>query len=190
MEYKTLIIELQNKLFQKLSPSRYQHSLGVAYTAGCLSMKYDIEMDKAIVAGLLHDCAKYMDGGEMLKKALKFNLEVTDAEKTKPDLLHAKLGEYYAKNKYNVDDTDILSSIRYHTTGRPAMTLFEKIIYISDYIEPGRDKMPRLDIIRKAAFEDIDECLKMILEDTVSYLENSGMNLDKTTIDTYEYYCK
>ena len=190
MDYKKEIPEIQKKLKRKLSDTRYQHTLGVAYTAGCLAMKYDLDSKKAIVAGLLHDCAKYMAPEEMLQKALKFKLDVSDAEMVKPDLLHAKLGEYYAKNKYKVDDLDILQSIRFHTTGKPDMSLFEKIIYIADYIEPGRDKMPRLDLIRRVAFEDIDKCLKMILEDTVSYLKKSSMKFDNTTIETYNYYCK
>ncbi|MDO4189533.1 MAG: bis(5'-nucleosyl)-tetraphosphatase (symmetrical) YqeK, partial [Lachnospiraceae bacterium] len=165
INYNNKILEIQNALNKKLSIKRYQHTLGVSYTAGCLAMKYGIDVNKAILAGLLHDCAKYMDGEEMLKKAKKFDIDISDAESFKPDLLHAKLGAYYAKNKYNINDEDILSSIRWHTTGKPDMSLFEKIIYISDYIEPSRDKMPRLELIRNTAFNNIDDCLKMILED-------------------------
>lgn len=189
-DYKKAIPEIQDKLRKKLKNSRYVHTLGVAYTASCLAMKYGLDPDKALMAGLLHDCAKYMPGDEMYEIAVKNKLEISDAERVKPDLLHAKLGSFYAKKKYGVVDEEILSAIRFHTTGRPDMTLFEKIIYISDYIEPGRDKMPRLDVIRKEAFEDIDSCLKMILEDSVEYLTSSGMFIDNTTIETYNFYCK
>lgn len=182
--------KIKKKLKRKLNDKRYEHTLGVSYTAGCLAMKYGLDVNKAILAGLLHDCAKYMSGEEMLEIALKKKIEVSSTEEKKPDLLHAKLGAYFAKTKYDVADNEILSSIECHTTGKPNMTLFEKIIYIADYIEPGRDKMPRLDIIRKAAFEDIDKCMIMILEDTVAYLKSSGMYIDETTLKTYDFYIK
>ena len=131
-----------------------------------------------------------MDGEEMLNKAQKAGLPITEYELNKPDLLHAKLGSYYANKKYDINDEDILSAIECHTTGKPQMNLLEKIVYVADYIEPLRYKMPRLDVIRKLAFEDIDECLKLILSDTLKYLKSSGMMIDKATIDTYNYYCK
>jgi len=187
-DYKAIIPKIEKKLKKKLSDTRYQHTLGVAYTAGSLAMKYSLDVDKAIVAGLLHDCVKYMTPEKMMSKALSNSIEISTAEREKPDLLHAKLGSLYAAEKYNIIDDDILSAIRWHTTGRPDMTLFEKIIYIADYIEPNRDRMPRLEIVRKLAFENIDECLLMILSDSVEYLKNSGMQIDETTILTYEYY--
>lgn len=183
------IIKIQKSLKTKLKDSRYQHTLGVAYTAASMAMKYSVDVNKAYIAGLLHDCAKYMESEEMLVKAQKFGLDISKAEKVKPDLLHAKLGAYYAKKKYYVEDEEILSSICSHTTGKPNMSLLDKIVYIADYIEPNRNKMPRLDLIRRKAFEDIDECLCMILEDTVAYLKDTGVYMDETTLKTYEYYC-
>lgn len=184
------IIFIQGKLKRKLSDTRYAHTVSVSHTCACLAMKYEYDVNKAIIAGLLHDCAKYMDGEEMLNKAQKAGLTISDYELNKPDLLHAKLGSYYANKKYNINDEEILSAIECHTTGKPKMSLLEKIVYIADYIEPFRCKMPRLDVIRKLAFEDIDECLKLILSDTLKYLKSSGMMIDKATIDTYNYYCK
>ena len=186
------IIKLQSRLKRKLSETRYAHTVSVSHTCACLAMKYDYDVNKAIIAGLLHDCAKYkyMDGEEMLNKAQKAGLPITEYELNKPDLLHAKLGSYYANKKYDINDEDILSAIECHTTGKPQMNLLEKIVYVADYIEPLRYKMPRLDVIRKLAFEDIDECLKLILSDTLKYLKSSGMMIDKATIDTYNYYCK
>lgn len=188
IDYKIEIVKIEKKLKKKLSDSRYQHSLGVAYTAGSLAMRYSADINKAIVAGLLHDCAKYMTGEEMLEYSVKKFIDISEAENVKPDLLHAKLGSYFAIKKYGIKDPEINSAIRFHTTGKPEMSLLEKIIYIADYIEPNRDKMPRLDVIRRVAFENIDECLKMILEDSVEYLKESGMKIDETTFQTYDYY--
>ena len=182
--------EIRKDLKDRLSKKRFEHTIGVMYTAGAMAMRYGIDIEQAMLAGLLHDCAKFMDGKEMLDKAQKAGLSITDYELNKPDLLHAKLGSYYANKKYDINDEDILSAIKCHTTGKPNMNLLEKIVYVSDYIEPLRYKMPRLDVIRKIAFEDIDECLKLILTDTLNYLKSSGMMIDKATIDTYNYYCK
>lgn len=189
--YKQDIIKVQKKLKRKLSSTRFQHTLGVSYTAACLAMKYEQDVEKAELAGMLHDCAKYMSSDEMLKIAEKKKIDISDIERKKPDLLHAKLGSYFAIHKYHVKDKEINNAIICHTTGKPDMTLFEKILYIADYIEPGRNslKLPRINEVRKMAFEDIDRCLFMILEDTLNYLKESGIEIDIMTQKTYDFYC-
>ena len=129
----------------------------------------------------------------MNKKKLKIcaehHIPVSDFEKEHPFLLHAKLGAYIAKTKYNVADPEILSAITYHTTGKPEMTMLEKIVYIADYIEPARNKAPRLAEIRKLAFEDLDECMYEILKDTLEYLEeDSADDIEPTSREAYIYY--
>ncbi len=83
-----------------------------------------------------------------------------------------------------------MHSIEVHTTGCPNMSLLDKIIFVADYIEPGRDKQPRLDLIRTTAFSDLDLCVFLILEDSVNYLNTNPDMVDPTTIDTFEYYKK
>ena len=87
-----------------------------------------------------------------------------------------------------VKDEDILNAIRYHTTGRPGMSLLEKIIFVADYIEPGRDSAPNLPQVRSLAFESIDDCVLQILKDTLIYLGTTGAEVDPMTQITYEYY--
>jgi predicted HD superfamily hydrolase involved in NAD metabolism len=82
-------------------------------------------------------------------------------------LLHAKVGSFLAKEKYGIEDEDVLNAIRYHTTGRPCMSTLEKILYIADYIEPGRKHASNLLQIRRMAFQDLDKTLFKILEDTL-----------------------
>ena len=103
-------------------------------------------------------------------------------------LLHAKVGAVYAKDKYGVEDEDILNAITYHTTGRPAMSLLEKIVFIADYIEPYRDPLLNLDEIRKIAYENLDQAIVMISENTLDYLKDIGVAIDTMTNETYEYY--
>ena len=105
-----------------------------------------------------------------------------------PVLLHAKVGAFYAKNKYGVDDETIIDSILYHTTGRPDMGILEKIIYVADYIEPHRKKLPNLAEIRKIAFSDIDMAVFLILENSLNYLEKGKTQIDPVTRETYDFY--
>lgn len=123
-----------------------------------------------------------------LKLCSQHNISVTAFEEEHPFLLHAKLGAYIARKKYDITDEEILSSITYHTTGRREMSLLEKIVYIADYIEPMRNKAPNLDKIRKLAFQDLDECLYEILKDTLEYLDENPQNVDNTTKEAFSYY--
>lgn len=182
--------EIQSDLKQVLKPSRYEHTLGVLKTAQELAVKHDCDLVKTRFAALLHDCAKCINEEEQIQICQKYGIVLTDSEYNNHALLHAKCGVVIARETYGVLDEDILHAICYHTTGCVKMSLLDKIIYIADYIEPGRDKAPRLDVIRKAAMEDIDTALFYILEDTVSYLKNSNKQIDETTFQTYEFYKK
>lgn len=180
--------ETRKKLKKVLSSSRYEHTLGVEFTSAALAMRYDYDITKAKIAGLLHDCAKCIDDNEKLEECIKYGVEVTPTEMQCKFLLHSKLGEYYAKNKYYINDDQILNAIKYHTTGRPSMTLIEKIIFVADYIEPSRDKAPNLSQIRKLSFIDIDKAVLKILEDTLIYLEDNSGIIDTASKETYKYY--
>lgn len=159
--------EIQESLKKRLKPSRYRHTLGVMETAEKLARHYGtVDPERARLAGLLHDCGKNEGSA----------------------LTHGPVGAEIAREEYGVKDEDILNAIRWHTTGRPGMTDLEKIIFIADYIEPGRDRAPRLDELRKMAFQDMDKTIVCILEDTLSYLQKSGVKVDGQSIDTYNYY--
>lgn len=182
------IKDLKKEMKKEMDDSRFEHTLGVMYTSAALAMRYGYDLDKAMLAGLMHDCAKCMPNAKKLKMAEKNHLEITDLERKNPFMLHAKLGALLAQKKYDIDDEEILSAIRWHTTGRPDMTLLDKIVYVADYIEPKRDKAPNLKEIRKMAFEDINQALLKILEDTLGYLGDSTDSVDPMTRETYEFY--
>lgn len=181
--------QIKNQLEKELDTERYQHTLGVSYTAASLAMRYDIDIYKAQLAGLLHDCAKCISDSEKILICDREKIWISDFERRNPFLIHAKLGAYLASSLYHVKDNDVLEAITYHTTGRPNMSILEKIIYIADYIEPRRNKSPDLKKIRKIAFIDIDECLCMILEDCLKFLKGNGAHkIDPMTQEAYEYY--
>ena len=147
--------EMRERLQNKLTKKRFEHSLGVEYVSGCLAMVHGADVERALTAGLLH----------------------------------AKLGAFYAHEKYGVEDDDILSAIEFHTTGRPAMSLLEKIVFVADYIEPNRRALPEIEQIRREAFTDIDVSVVHILRNTLSYLSNENCgSTDEMSVMTYNYY--
>lgn len=180
--------KLRKEMAKIQDGKRYEHTLSVAYTAANLAACHGEDIDQALVAGLLHDCAKCLSDKRLLSICEKQKLPVSPQEEKKPSLLHAKVGSYLAREEYHIADPDILNAIHNHTTGRPGMSLLEKIIFVADYMEPGRKQAPRLEQIRKTAFTDLDCAMLMILEDTLVYLQESGSVIDQTTRETYEYY--
>ncbi len=160
--------ELREKIKECQSESRYEHTIGVMYTAAALAMCHQEDMEKAMVAGLLHDCAKSIC----------------------PGVQHARFGAQVAKKEYGITDEDILNAIACHTTGKPNMTPLDKIIYIADYIEPNRKEAPNLEEIRHLAYTDLDACLYRILEDTLTYLRTKDTDIDPMTEKTYLHYKK
>ena len=181
---------IKEKVRQSQNDFRFDHTLGVMETAVKLAEKYQADTSKAQIAGLLHDCAKGYSGSEKIELCEKHGLEISEAERQNPGLLHAKLGAYLAKEEYGIDDENILEAIKWHTTGRPNMTLLDKIIYIADYIEPNRNQAPNLDEIRRLAMVDLDECLYRILKASLAYLETRSEVIDPMTEQTYLYYKK
>lgn len=184
-----------NKYLKKhLTKNRYTHTLGVAYTAVSMAMRYNPDtsnsdfIKKAELAGLLHDCAKCMDNDKKIKLCDKHKISYSSMEAAHPYLLHGKVGAFIAKSKFGIKDEDILQAITWHTTGRPNMSLLEKIIFIADYIEPSRRPIPELDEIRQLAFLDIDKTMEKILSNTLNYLEAKGNPIDTMTQTTYESY--
>lgn len=188
-QHQSEMEKLRRAMEKELSAGRYTHTLGVAYTAASLAMAHGEDMEKAMTAGLLHDCAKAMHGSELVAICEKGHLSMNTAERNNPTaLLHAKAGAYLAEHKYTVSDGDILNAIRYHTTGRPDMSKLEKIIYIADYIEPGRKQLAELEMIRRIAFQDLDWTMEKILENTLAYLRTTDGQVDDMTSKTYQFY--
>ena len=194
------LAKIRKEMEKTLEPKRYEHTLSVAYTAANLAIVHGVDVDAALTAGMLHDCAKCLGYKKQLSICKKRHIQLSEFEKKEySPILHAKAGAVLAKEKYGIESEDILNAIFYHTTGRPQMSMLEKIIYIADYIEPGRrhvkgtvlqaedDKLTRA---RRMAYKDLDEALIMILQDTLSYLESKGGRIDPMTRETYEYYRK
>lgn len=181
---------IQEKLKKTLDNARYEHTLGVMYTAGCLAMAHKQSIEQAMLAGLLHDCAKCLPNEERIRLCREHQVEITPSEMENLGLLHAKAGAILAKEEYHITDEAILHAIRVHTTGEPDMSDLDKIIYIADYIEPGRMDAPNLEYIRQLAFQNPDACVAQISYDTLCYLQSKTYAIDPTTEQTYHFYKK
>lgn len=182
------LTEIRKRLSKVLKKERFEHTIGVMYTAASLAMRYGEDVEQAMTAGLLHDCGKFCPAKEQIKLCKKNGISLTESEIEMPALIHAKLGAYLARHEYGVKDKDVLSAVTYHTTGRPDMTMLEKIIYIADYIEPNRKIIPGLQEIRGLVFQDIDRAVYLSAQRTVRYLKDGGRAVDPMTVSTCEYY--
>jgi predicted HD superfamily hydrolase involved in NAD metabolism len=187
-------IQAMNKTLRKyMDKGRFIHTQGVRYTSTALAMAHGIDLEKAEVAGLLHDCAKCIPNDKKIRMCKEHGIEISKVELDAPYLLHSKLGAYLAKEKYGVKDPEIISAIKWHTTGRPNMTTLEKIIFTADYIEPGRvipNALHSLDEIRSKVMQDLDKTLVYVIENTIDYLKKTGRTIDEASLATLSYYEK
>lgn len=180
--------EMITLLSKELKESRLMHTFGVIDTATSLAKAYQADIKKCERAALLHDCAKYMPLEDMIAICERNFVELNDLEKSKDSLLHAKAGACLAYEKYGIKDKEILDAIKYHTTGKPDMSLIEKIIFVSDFIEPGRTHSEKLPMYRMIAMADINLVCMNILKDTLDYLESLNEEIDPLTKETYIFY--
>lgn len=157
-------IDIREKLKKSLNKHRYIHSLGVSGTAVNLAKKFGACVEKAKIAGLLHDCAREIPVANMLSEAQKRNLPIEMIDYYQPILLHTTLGVVLAHEKYGIDDSEILNAIHLHTTGDKQMSTLDKIIYLADIIEPHRD------------YEGIDEFRSFV----------KSVSLDKAMIAAFD----
>lgn len=178
------------KLKLNLNEKRFNHSLEVAKEAKKLANNYNIDEEKAFLAGLLHDCAKCFSIEQIQKTAMDNNYTLDAVVKIQPELAHSFLGYFVAKNEYNIKDEDILNAIKYHTTGKKDMSMLEKIIYIADYIEPTRTYFKELDMARFLAYQDLNKAMAYILQNVIILNKSKNRLIHPLSIEAFEFYDK
>ncbi len=174
--------EIKFKLEEEMTPKRFIHSLSVMNMAQKLAQKYGLDPEKAALAGLLHDCARDVRSEDIFALCEKYNIEVDEISKLQPELLHGPLGAVMAREQYGITDVQILNSIHYHTTGHKDMGLFEKIIFLADYIEPNRNFIGIAEI-RETAFLDVDKAIVIALEKTIKHVMSKGSLIHPDTVN-------
>jgi predicted HD superfamily hydrolase involved in NAD metabolism len=178
--------QMKYYLKENLSEERYNHSLGVMNTAEKLAEMYSADITRSRVAGLIHDCAKEMDKKEILKLCKKNHIEIDYVLEANPGLLHGVAGAIIARDIMKVEDEDILRAIQYHTTGKKAMSLLEKIIYLADYIEPSRD-FTGVEELRNATSRNLDEALLLSFDKTIEVVIRRGDLIYQKTVEARNY---
>jgi len=174
-EYGHLILRLKERLPAK----RFEHSVNVSRTAIELAERHGVNTEKAALAGLLHDCAREIATPCLLQEAAANGIHVDAVSQSEPILLHAPLGAIMAARDYGSDDPAVLQAIRRHTVGGEDMTLLDMIIYLADFIEPGR-KGPDFELLRRVAFDDLEEALLLGYDQSIRHVlsRQGGLHLD------------
>ena len=169
---------------------RFIHSLGVANMAIKLSRLHNLKISntKIVTAALLHDITKEMNIDEQIELLKKYKPEfVSDELMLSLPVIHAFSGSVIAKLKYEVDDEDILNAICYHTTGRSNMSDLEKIIFLADYTEKGRNGK-HFEIIRTLSYESIDNAIVKMFELNFEHIKSKNMHIHSLSNEAYKYY--
>ncbi len=168
---------------KQLTDHRYQHTVGVMETAISLANKYGVDEKKAELAAIFHDYAKFRDKEEMRSIIIEQHMDKELLEYNS-ELWHAPVGAYLVEKEAGINDTEILDAIRYHTSGRPKMTRLEKVIYLADYIEPGR-KFPGVDEVREIAEKDLNKALIQSIQNSIIFLMKKNKRIFPLTFYTF-----
>lgn len=181
------IEEYKSHIRKRLSDKRYYHSLCVADEAVRLADRYGADKQKAYLAGLLHDVLKDTSSNEQLKFSKQFGIILSDLEISAPSLYHSLIGSEYVRRVLGVEDEEIISAIKYHTTAKADMSLLQKIIYLADYTSLDRD-YNGVEDMRQAVNEGLDKAMKVALDYTVQELEEKQVPIHPDTLAAFKQY--
>lgn len=171
----------------RLVEERFFHSLNVADAAKELAALYGEDVQKAYLAGLVHDCTKNTPAQTQLTLIQEGGIVLTPLERQSPKLWHAISGSVFIEKEYGITDEAVRQAVRYHTTGKAAMTLLEKIIYVADYISVERD-YPGVEEMRRLAHTNLDAAIYEGTRFTVQKLTSSGAPVHPDTLEAMQYY--
>lgn len=167
----------------QLTEKRYVHTLGVAETAVELAICYGVDVEKAELAAIFHDYAKFRSKQEMKQIIIDQNMN-QDLLDFQSELWHAPVGAYLVEQEAGIIDREILNAIAYHTSGRIGMTLLEKVVYLADYIEPGRS-FSGVDEVRELAKQSLDKALLKTVKNTIKFLMKKKQAIYPDTFHMY-----
>lgn len=175
---------------QRLSEERYLHSLGAEETAKELAERFSVDVEKAAYAALIHDnakCIPYEDALDIIKKN---NFRVAEDIKSNKKILHSYLGACLAEKELRIKDEEVLNAVRHHTTGRPNMTMLEKIVFLADKIEANTRDLDFREEVYNILNKDnnIDEAVVLCVDRTIRSLLDRRLIINPITIEVWNYY--
>ena len=169
---------------QRLSDYRFQHSMCVAEEAKRLALLHGADPDKAYTAGILHDIMKDTDKGAQMQILQDYGVDLDAVEQHSPTLWHARSGEVFLRNILGVTDEDILSAVRYHTTGRAGMARLEQVVFTADFTSADR-VYPDVAVIRSLADQSLTAAIRYGVEYTILDLIHQGRMVHPDTLAVY-----
>lgn len=178
--------EYEKLIKERLSEYRFHHSMCVAEKARELAKKYGANEEKAYLAGLLHDIMKEEGYSAQKAEIEKDGTVMTPLEVNNKKVYHQMSGAAFVKNELGITDSDIINGIRYHTTGRENMTLFEMIIYLADFTSEDRD-YPDVDIMRKKTEQSLLDGMLYSLSYTIKSIVKKERQIHPDTISCYNW---
>lgn len=182
--YDDGLSEYRKILYSKLDAYRLNHSECVSECAAALAEQYGADVEKARLAGLLHDIMKNADRQQHFEELEKAGISLSLVELANSKVWHQFSGAAYLKNEKIVTDEEILGAVRWHTTGRAGMTLLEKVVYIADFISADRD-YPDVDVVRKLAQSSLEEAILYTTQYTIKKLVSAALPVHPATVDCY-----
>lgn len=174
---------IETQVKAEMTRERWKHSLGVAETAADLAVFFHCSVEKARIAGILHDYARELPGSKLIRLAEHFGYPVLPEERVNPVVLHAPVGAFLVQEDFGVSDVEILGAITKHTVGGREMTLLDKIIFLADMIEPGRN-WPGVEKLRNLVYNDINQAMLEAIDGTVRYLKERNQMIHPLTLLT------
>ncbi len=178
------ISEYEEIISSRMKSARFRHSKNVSKEAVRLAKKYGADVEKAEIAGILHDATKETPDDEQLELIERAGIEITQLELSSRKLWHAISGAAFVKVELGINDDDILNSIRYHTTGRAGMSLLEKVIFIADFTSAERD-YEGVDRMRKAAEKSLEDAMLEGISFTIADLAQRKLAIAPDTFMAY-----
>lgn len=179
--------QIEKTLKEMLPERRLKHSINVSKCAVKLSEIYKCDREKAEIAGLVHDCAKYFTDEQIEDCIERFNIELDHLEMNNIALSHSVIGSYVAVDVFNIKDEQIINAIKYHTTGKENMSLLEKIIYMADLIEEGRN-FPRVEELRELTYSGkLNEALILSFNNTIKFVIDNNQLIHPRTVKARNY---
>lgn len=175
--------EIEEQIKESLSEKRFLHTLSVANEAKRLAKHYNADENAAYLAGLVHDCAKEIPKDEAFERLKGFGYEPDSDMLLCPGLWHGPLGMFVARERFGIDNTDVLNAVCYHSTGRADMSLLEKIIYLADFIEPLRS-FDGVEEVRELAYKDIDAAALCEAEEVIVFTIEKHKYIHPNTLRT------
>ena len=182
--FKNKISEIKLWIKANISPKRYEHIRGVAQTSRKLAIRYGLPPDQAELAGWLHDCAKELSKGEMLDWIKKGPSRLDKAEKKIPALWHPHAGASMALHQWKINEKSILEAIRCHTLGSPTMSPLAQIVFVGDFIEPGR-RFDGVVMAREIAKKDLNQAVLIKCSMTISHLLTQNLKIHSRLLETW-----